>query len=151
MTGEPAPDGPGAPGGWLVLRGTAGVLRGDVLLIPAGGEATVGRGSGSTLPLTRTAGYRAMSVRPAVLRQACQGVSRRHFRVAVPGPGEAVVEDLSRAGTFVDGSRLTEPLRLLDLADRAHELRFGRGEVMEMRWIPAPPGGPPAAPPQGGR
>jgi hypothetical protein len=80
-----------------------------------------------------------MSVRPAALRQACQGVSRRHFRVAVPGPGEAVVEDLSRAGTFVDGSRLKEPLHLLDLADRSHEVRFGRGEVLEMRWVAAKP------------
>lgn len=139
MTGEPAPDGPGGPGGWLVLRGTEGILRGEILLIPAGREATVGRGSGSTLPLTRASGYRAMSVRPAALRQACQGVSRRHFRVAVPGPGEAVVEDLSRAGTFVDGSRLKEPLHLLDLADRSHEVRFGRGEVLEMRWVAAKP------------
>lgn len=129
---------PAAPAGWLVLRGTEGILLGEALLVPAGGEATVGRGSGSTLPLTRSAGYRALSADTARLRQACQGVSRIHFRVACPAPGEAVVEDLSRAGTFVDGRRIGEPIRLHDLADRSHEVRFGRGEAMEMRWVPLP-------------
>lgn len=129
--------------GWLLLRGTEGILRGEALLVPAGGEATVGRGSGSTLPLTRSEGYRALSADTARLRQACQGVSRVHFRVACPAPGEAVVEDLSRAGTFVDGSRVAAPVRLLDLADRSHEIRFGRGEAMEMSWIGPPPAGKP--------
>jgi len=140
VTGGPAPGGEAGGRGWLALRGTQGILRGEVLLVAAGREATVGRGSGSTLPLTRSAGYRAMSVDPVLLRQACQGVSRRHFRVAVPAPGEAVVEDLSRAGTYVDGSRIEAPLHLRDLRDRSHELRFGRGEVVELRWIDAPAG-----------
>lgn len=139
MTGAGPPA--AGPGGWLVLRGTEGILRGEALLIPAGGEATVGRGSGSTLPLTRSAGYRALSADTARLRQACQGVSRVHFRVACPSPGEAVVEDLSRAGTFVDGKRIEAPVRLLDLADRSHEIRFGRGEALEMLWIAAPVAG----------
>jgi hypothetical protein len=127
-------------GGWLVLRGAEGLLRGEVLLLEAGREATVGRGSGSTLPLTRSAGYRALSADPAVLRQSCQGVSRIHFKVTVPAPGEATIEDLSRAGTYVDGSRIEGPVHLRDLRDRPHELRFGRGEVLELRWIDAPRG-----------
>jgi hypothetical protein len=131
-----APGAPG-PGGWLALRGAEGLLRGEILLLVAGQEATVGRGSGSTLALTRSAGYRALSADPVRLRQACQGVSRVHFRVKVPADGEAVVEDLSRAGTFVDGRRITEPTRLRDLRDRAHELRFGREEALELLWIPA--------------
>lgn len=105
----PAPA-PAAPGpGWLAVVGVQGLLRGEVLLLAPGQEATLGRGSGSTLPLTRSAGYRAMSGDPQGLRAACQGVSRRHFRLRAPAPGEAVVEDLSRAGTFVDGSRITAP------------------------------------------
>ena len=129
--------------GWLVLRGVEGLLRGEALLVRAGGEATVGRGSGSTLPLTRSAGYRALSADAATLRQACQGVSRVHFRVSCPAPGEAVVEDLSRAGTFVDGRRLEAPVHLRDVADRPHEIRFGRGEAMEVRWVgPVAPGKP---------
>ncbi len=144
--GDPAPAPASIAGGWLVLRGIEGILRGEILLLPVGRSATVGRGSGSTLPLTRASGYRRMSVDTVALRQACQGVSRRHFRISVPQPGQAVIEDLSRAGTFVDGSRLTAPLHLLDLADRAHELRFGRGEALEMRWVePAPPPEPDAA------
>jgi pSer/pThr/pTyr-binding forkhead associated (FHA) protein len=132
----------------VLVRGVEGLLRGEVLVIPEGREASVGRGSGSTLPLTRSAGYRAMSEDPVRLRQACQGVSRRHFRIAVPAPGEAIVEDLSRAGTFLDGSRIAEPVRLRDLRDRAHEIRFGRGEAVEIRWLdrPIPAGGPGWAP-----
>jgi hypothetical protein len=143
VTGEGAPPGEPRARGWLVVRGLEGLLLGDVLLLAAGQEATLGRGSGSTLPLTRCAGYRALSADPARLRTACQGVSRRHFRIAVPAEGEAVVEDLSRAGTFVDGSRLAEPVHLRDLRDRPHGIRFGRGESLEMRWAaaPAPAGG----------
>jgi len=133
VSGEPAP----APG-WLAAVGVEGLLRGEILLVAPGQEATVGRGSGSTLPLTRSAGYRAMSRDPAGLRAACQGVSRRHFRIEVPSAGEAVVSDLSRAGTYLDGSRLGEPVRLRDLRDRAHEIRFGRGERLEIRWVGAP-------------
>jgi hypothetical protein len=129
------------PGGWLVLRGTEGILRGEQQRLPAGGEATVGRGSGSTLPLTRSEGYRALSADTALLRQACQGVSRVHFRVACPAPGEATVEDLSRAGTYVDGRRIEGEVRLLDLADRSHEIRFGRGEVLELLWVAGPAAG----------
>jgi len=140
VTGEPDPQGQRPAQGWLALRGVEGLLRGEVLLLVAGQNATIGRGSGSTLALTRSAGYRAFSSDPVRLRQACQGVSRIHFRVTVPAEGEAVVEDLSRAGTFVDGRRLSEPVRLLDLKDRSHELRFGRGEILELRWIPAPAG-----------
>jgi hypothetical protein len=145
VTGTGTGTGPAAAegGGWLAVTGIAGVLRGEVLLLAPGREATIGRGSGSTLPLTRSAGYRAMSVDPVALREACQGVSRRHLRVAVPAPGEAIVEDLSRAGTFVDGGRVGEPVRLRDLRDRTHEIRFGRGEVLEIRWVAAPP--PPGA------
>lgn len=123
--------------GWLAAVGVEGLLRGEVLLLAVGQEATVGRGSGSTLPLTRSAGYRALSADVQRLRSACQGVSRQHFRIEVPAAGEAVVADLSRAGTFVDGSRLEEPVRLRDLRDRAHEVRFGRGERMELRWVGA--------------
>ena len=143
MSGEPAADAERPASGWLALRGVEGLLRGEVLLLRPGQEATVGRGSGSTLALTRSAGYRALSADPARLRTACQGVSRRHFRIAVPAEGEAVVEDLSRAGTFVDGSRLAEPVHLRDLRDRPHGVRFGRGESLEMRWAapPAPAGG----------
>ncbi len=137
MTAEAAPAGSREARGRLALRGVEGLLRGEVLLLAVGQEATVGRGSGSTLPLTRSAGYRAMSADPVRLRQACQGVSRRHFRLAAPAEGEAVVEDLSRAGTFVDGSRIGEPLHLMDLRDRPHEVRFGRGEVVEILWIRA--------------
>jgi len=133
VTGEPGPAGR-PPRGWLLLRGTEGILRGEALLVPLGGVATVGRGSGSTLPLTRSAGYRALSADTATLRQACQGVSRVHFRVAAPAEGEVVIEDLSRAGTYVDGSRIEGPVHLKDLRDRSHEIRFGRGEVMEVRW-----------------
>ena len=129
------PAGEAAPRGWLALRGVEGLLRGEVLLLRAGQEATVGRGSGSTLPLTRSAGYRALSREPAALRAHCQGVSRRHFRVSVPAAGEAEVEDLSRAGTFLDGSRLSGPVRVRDLRDRPHEVRFGRGERLELRWF----------------
>lgn len=138
MSAGAPPDGAPAPRGWLAAVGVEGLLRGEVLLVAPGQEATVGRGSGSTLPLTRSAGYRAMTRDPAGLRSACQGVSRRHFRIEVPAAGEAVVTDLSRAGTWVDGSRLTEPVRLRDLRDRAHEIRFGRGERMELRWVVAP-------------
>jgi hypothetical protein len=130
-----APAGGGAPRGWLAVRGVEGLLRGEVLLLRAGQEATVGRGSGSTLPLTRSAGYRALSRDPAALRAHCQGVSRRHLRISVPAPGEAEVEDLSRAGTWLDGSRLAAPARVRDLRARAHEVRFGRGERLELRWF----------------
>ena len=128
-------DGPAPSRGWLAVRGVEGLLRGEVLLLREGQEASVGRGSGSTLPLTRSAGYRALSAHPGALRAHCQGVSRRHFRIAVPAAGEAVVEDLSRAGTFVDGSRLGEPVRLRDLRERAHEVRFGKGERLVLRWV----------------
>jgi len=128
------PEGNGR-GGWLAVRGAQGLLRGDLLLLREGQEASLGRGSGSTLPLTRSAGYRALAANPAALRSHCQGVSRRHFRIQVPAAGEAVIEDLSRAGTFVDGSRITEPVRLRDLMDRVHEVRFGRGERLELFWI----------------
>ena len=136
MTGAPAPGGAPVPGGWLALVGVEGLLRGEVLLLVPGQEATVGRGNGSTLALTLSAGYRALASDPVRRRQACQGVSRVHFRVQVPATGEAVVEDVSRAGTFVDGRRITEATRLRDLRDRAHELRFGRAEALELRWIP---------------
>jgi len=139
VTGEPLPDGMPAEGGWAALRGVEGLLRGEVLLLQPGQEATLGRGSGSTLALTRSAGYRALSADPVRLRQACQGVSRVHFRVTVRGPSEVVVEDLSRAGTYVDGRRLDAPATLRDLRDRPHELRFGRGEVLELRWVGAAP------------
>ena len=140
MTGAPAPGAtPGSPsGGWLAMRGVEGLLRGEVLLLAAGQEATVGRGSGSMLALTRSAGYRALASDPVLLRKACQGVSRVHFRLTVPAEGEVVVEDVSRAGTFVDGKRITEATRIRDLRDRAHELRFGRGEAVELSWIAAP-------------
>ena len=130
-----------AEGGWLAVRGVEGILRGEVLLLRAGQEATVGRGSGSTLPLTRSAAYRALSADPSLLRAHCQGVSRRHLRIAVPAAGEAEVEDLSRAGTYLDGARLTAAARVRDLRDRPHEVRFGRGERLELRWHPGPPPG----------
>jgi pSer/pThr/pTyr-binding forkhead associated (FHA) protein len=63
-------------------------------------------------------------------------VSRRHFRLRAPAPGEVVVEDLSRAGTFVDGSRISAPLHLKDLRDRSHAVLFGRGERVELSWVP---------------
>jgi pSer/pThr/pTyr-binding forkhead associated (FHA) protein len=127
-----------APGGWLVASGTAGLLRGEVILLRAGQAAILGRGEGSTFPLSRTAAYRTLSADGAALRAACQGVSRRHFRIEVPAEGECVVEDLSRTGTFVDGLRLEAPVRLRDLRDRAHEIRFGPVERLEIRWAPAP-------------
>ena len=143
MTGAPgaAPPEPG----WLALVGVEGLLRGEVLLLAPGQSATVGRGSGSTLPLTRSAGYRAMSGNPLALREACQGVSRKHFLVEAPAPGEAVVSDLSRAGTVLDGSRLSGPVHLRDLRDRTHEVRFGRGERLELRWVGAAPAAAPVA------
>ncbi len=122
--------------GFLAVVGVEGLLRGEVLLLAPGQEASIGRGSGSTLPLTRSAGYRAMSKDPQGLRTACQGVSRRHFLIVAPAPGEAIVEDLSRAGTFLDGSRLGEPVHLRDLRDRPHVILFGRGERLELRWVP---------------
>jgi pSer/pThr/pTyr-binding forkhead associated (FHA) protein len=125
--------------GWLAVVGVEGLLRGEVLLLLPGQSATVGRGSGSTLPLTRSAGYRAMSRDPARLRAACQGVSRRHLRIEVPAAGEAVVSDLSRAGTYLDGSRLSEPGWVRDLRDRTHQVRFGRGEALDLRWVGAVP------------
>ena len=136
------PAGIPGPAGWLAAAGVEGLLRGEVLLLSVGQEATVGRGSGSTLPLTRSAGYRALSRDVRTLRSACQGVSRRHFRIEVPAAGEAAVYDLSRAGTWVDGSRLSDPVFLRDLRDRAHEIRFGRGERMELRWVGAGAAGP---------
>ena len=139
MIGEPAPPGEPPGRGWLSVRGVEGLLRGEVLLLAAGQEATLGRGAGSTLPLTRSAGYRALAEDPARLRAACQGVSRCHLRIAVTAPGEARIEDLSRAGTYVDGSRAAEPVLLRDLRDRAHEVRFGRSECVEIRWHDAPP------------
>jgi hypothetical protein len=140
VSAEPAGGGI-AHRGWLAVRGVEGLLRGEVLLLRAGQQATVGRGSGSTLPLTRSAGYRAMSKDPSALRTHCQGVSRRHFRLSVPAPGEVEVEDLSRAGTYLDGSRLTGPTRVRDLRDRPHEVRFGRGERLELRWFDGDGGG----------
>ena len=137
--------------GWLAAAGVEGLLRGEVLLLREGQEATFGRGPGSTFPLTRASGYRLLSADPARLRSACQGVSRKHVRISVPAAGEALVEDLSRAGTIVDGRRLTEPARLRDLRDRPHEVRFGRGERLELRWVspPAPAPIPPAVPATG--
>jgi hypothetical protein len=133
VTAPPAPS-----AGFLVLRGTAGLLKGECLLLRAGQEATLGRGSGSTLPLTRSAGYRALATDPSALRQSCQGVSRVHFRVAVPAPGVLEIADLSRAGTYVDGARIGAPVRLEDLRERGHGIRFGRDEVLEARWIDLP-------------
>jgi hypothetical protein len=126
--------GNGSTSGWLIVTGVEGMLRGEVLLLREGQEATWGRGSGSTFPLTRSAGYRALSADPVKLRGACQGVSRQHFRLRVTGRGQAEIEDLSRAGTFLDGRRLSAPETLRDLRDRAHEIRFGKGERLELRW-----------------
>ena len=148
-TGAEGPEG-GAPGpparGWLLARGLEGLLRDEVLLLAPGQEAVLGRGSGSTFPLTRSARYRAMSADPSRLRSACQGVSRRHFRMIVSPSGDVVVEDLSRAGTYVDGRKLTGPLRIRDLRDRPHEIRFGRTERLELRWVVPADGGAGGAP-----
>jgi len=105
----------------------------------------LGRGEGSTLPLTHTAAYKVLGARPAALRAACQGVSRRHFLVRVPAEGEVLVENLSGAGTWLDGSRVEAPVHLRDLRDRPHEVRFGRGERMDLRWIEEAPAPAPGA------
>jgi hypothetical protein len=120
--------------GWVVVAGVDGILTGEVLLLAVGQEATFGRGSGSTFPLTRAAGYRRLSEDPAELRRACQGVSRCHLRIAVPERGVAEIESLSRGGTLLDGRRLDGVVPLRDLADRSHEIRFGKHERLEIRW-----------------
>ncbi len=125
------------PDGWLAISGEDGLLHGEVVFLREGQEVVFGRGSGSTFPLTRAAAYRRMAEDPSALRRACQGVSRLHMRIAVPAAGEAVVEDLSTTGTYVDGSRIAAPTRLRDLRHRSHEVRFGKAERLSVRWVDA--------------
>jgi pSer/pThr/pTyr-binding forkhead associated (FHA) protein len=126
--------------GWLVAVGTAGLSRGEAVLLRVGQAAVLGRGEGSTIPLSGLPAYRALSADAAALRAACQGVSRRHLRLEATAEGECVVEDLSRSGTFVDGLRIETRVHLRDLRDRSHEIRFGPVEVLEVRWAAAPGG-----------
>ena len=59
--------------------------------------------------------------------------SRRHFRVAFPHPDLVEIEDLSRNGTVVDGSRVDKVIvYLADLKGRAITIEFGEDEKLEL-------------------
>lgn len=61
-------------------------------------------------------------------------VSRRHVRVSFPEPGRIVIEDLSRNGTWLNGSRI-ETVRLNELPPDGVEILLAGTESLSLSRV----------------
>lgn len=113
----------------LLLRSIKGFSTDHAFVIRQGQSVLIGRSRRCELSLRRVRGYPDECAK-ATTRELLT-VSRRHVRITYRGPGDVLLEDLSRHGTYLDGQRV-DKARLADLSSRGHEITLGRFQLYKM-------------------
>jgi pSer/pThr/pTyr-binding forkhead associated (FHA) protein len=113
------------------LVGVAGHFTGEQLPLEYGKTVSIGRSREADFSLRRTQKYRAQSVAEHDRDLSARTVSARHFQVTMYNLNSIEVRNLSPNGTLVDGKR-TDVVMLDDVPKRAHEIRFGKEEVLRL-------------------
>jgi pSer/pThr/pTyr-binding forkhead associated (FHA) protein len=116
----------------LTLRGTGGLLAGEVRRVRLGETVIVGRSRHCGFSLKKTKAFLLAEDREPLLRDpGFRKVSRQHVRISFVNRGMVEIENLSRNGVRVDGKRI-DRLVLLDVAERPHRVDLGGGNEFEM-------------------
>jgi len=121
----------------LVVTGLAGLLRGESIEIEVGASAVLGRSRSCDHSMRRSRRFLASPAEEQRRMLADRGfnrVSRRHVRVSFPEPGRIVIEDLSRNGTWLNGSRI-ETVRLNELPPDGVEILLAGTESLSLSRV----------------
>ena len=113
------------------LTGVAGHFKGESFRLEYGKTITVGRSRESDFCLRRTETYRAMTIAEQEADDNARTVSAKHFQVTMYNLNSVEIRNLSDNGTKVDGKRI-DVVILDDIAQNAHEIRFGKTEVLRL-------------------
>ncbi len=118
----------------LTLKGTSGLLDGEVCPVQLGQSVTVGRSRHCDFSLKKTKRFLLGTDRRAILAgEAFRSVSRQHLRVSFVNETMVELVNLGRNGTIVDGKRI-DRLVILDLPLRSRSVDLGGNETLEVHW-----------------
>lgn len=135
MSTQPSP-GAEPPKLRLRLTGVSGQAKGAEYWIEQGATATLGRSRTCDIRLGDPgAEGRDRDSRPDHLHS----VSRTHARIGFQSKDRVVVEDLSRHGTFVNGTAVSGSCLLKELAAKPVELRLGTNDAFRLELCDTPP------------
>ena len=113
------------------LVGTKGHFSGEVFALEYGKAVTVGRSRSADFSLRRTQKYKAQKEDDREKDSSAQTVSGKHFVITMFNLGSIEVKNLSPNGTLVD-DRSIQTLVIDDIAKKAHKIRFGADEVLQL-------------------
>lgn len=113
------------------LIGVSGHFKGERYALRYGRTVTVGRSREADFSLKRTDTYRNQSSDDHDKDIAAKTVSAKHFQVTMYNLRSVEIKNLSPNGTLVDGQTV-ETVVINDVANKAHEIRFGNDEVLRL-------------------
>jgi len=118
------------------LVGISGYFAGETFPLEYGKAISVGRSRTADFSLRRTQKYRAQATEEHDQDQSALTVSAKHFMITMYNLNSIEIRNLSPNGTRMDGKSI-DSLVLEDVPKRAHEIRFGKDEVLrlEMRAL----------------
>ena len=119
----------------LQLTGLDGFLRNDTLVIRLGEVIVVGRSRTCDFSTRRSKRFLtapAEEQRRILYDRKFNKVSRQHTRISFLARGQVEIRDISRNGTWVDGTRV-DRLLLKGLDGLGVELRLADAERMRLR------------------
>jgi pSer/pThr/pTyr-binding forkhead associated (FHA) protein len=119
----------------LQLAGTEGMLRNDQMVIRLGETITVGRSRSCDFSMRRSKRFLTApeDEQKRILEDRLfNKVSRQHARISFLAKGQVEIRDLSRNGTFVDGTRV-DRMQLKGMDGLGVEIRLAESERLRLR------------------
>lgn len=121
------------PTGYLLLRGTKGIMQGEKFRLDCGKICIVGRSREADFSLRRSMNYLILTQEERQKEEHFNTVSRKHCSIAYHSNNSLEIEDFSRHGTFVDGKRIHRVI-LSDFQRKTYEITVGTQETFLMEY-----------------
>ena len=119
----------------LLLRGTSGLVHGEIFPIRKGQTVIIGRSRGCDICLKRIKRYMDLPENERDKDKDFLSVSRRHIRLTFQDAARVELEDLSANGTYLDGKKMEQTVVLSDLSSVVHELMLGPREKFRLEYV----------------
>jgi hypothetical protein len=116
-----------------VLIGASGLIAGEHFVLASGSTVVLGRSRACEVSLQQSARWQAMTEEERAQCDGFNAVSRQHVRLSVSG-GNARIENLSPAGTWLSGERI-DGAREVVLGIEPLNIRLGPSESLNLLLV----------------
>lgn len=117
----------------LLIVGTDGYINGEEFKMPFGNTLSIGRSRSADISYRMMRSYSEMTEEERDSKDFLS-ISGIHFEINTENEKKIVIRDKSSNGTFVDGQRVDE-MEINDLAEKEHEISFGKNEKVILKII----------------